>query len=315
MGGNLSIFSFRSIMMKKFLLKLSFIFLLIVLSDFIFGSIVDALYQKIPTKQSYALKRCKDDIIILGSSRAENGIIPSIITDSINMSCYNLAAGGQNIYYYFGILNTVLTHHTPKIVMIDLTVIDYNNTPTWNTEKLSALNPLYCHVDSVKRLINSVDFLNKYRLLSNTFKFNSTLFTLITANLVENSHKNDFINGFHPISKKYDNEIKRPDPYKFKIDNDKIGIIRKIQNICYEKSIKLVLLMSPQYLQLDNSDQNIVEFENIMTASGFDIWNYSQDTTLVNNNDLFADPAHLNKFGAEKYSQTLAQRLKEKFRQ
>lgn len=302
-------------MMKKFLIKLSFVFLLIVLADFIFGFVADALYQYVPTKQSYALTKCNDDIIILGSSRAESGIIPSIITDSTNMSCYNLAIGGQNIYYYYAILNTILTHHNPKILLIDITTIDYNNMPRWNKEKISALNPLYGHVDSVKRLINSVEFFNKYRLLSNVYQFNSTLFTMIVSNLIEKNHEGDFINGYIPISKEYNKAIKRPDSENFEIDEDKLGFIKRIKNICHEKNIKLVLLMSPQFLQLCNSDQNISEFQNTMSKRGFDTWKYSQDTSLINYNNLFGDPAHLNKFGAEKYSKILAHRLKEQLKQ
>ena len=311
MVDNLFIFSSNYLVMKKFLLKLSFVFMLIFLADFIFGFVADQLYCYVPSKQSYALTKCNEDIIILGSSRAEGGIMPTIITDSTNMSCYNLAVGGQNIYYDYGILNTILTHHTPKMVLLDITAIDYLDTPKWNTEKVGALNPLYNHVDSIKMLVNSIDYFNKFRLLSNTYQFNSTLFTLVSANIIERKYKNEVIKGNVPINKIYDKEISPPKPTKIKIDDNKLVYLKKIENICYKKNIKLVLLLSPQFFLLDNSYGNMDEFQKIISGNGYNIWDYSQDTTFIRYKNLFADPAHLNIYGAKKYSKILAHRIKE----
>ena len=286
------------------------IFFLIVFVDLIFGTIIDKIYYHIPTKISYALKNCNEDIIVIGSSRAEMCFNPAIITDSTNLSCYNLAVGGQNIYYYYGILNTVLSHKIPKIVLMDITSIDYNNTPGWNTEKISMLYPLYNHIDTVRNLINSADYFNRYRLFLKTRQFNSTLFTILVANYVDSRHKSDFINGYKPSIDKNQKEINRSSNSHCKLDKGKLLLIAKFCRICDDNKIKLIITSSPQFTILGEKDQNLREISDILKELGCKYWNYSQDTSIINHKDFFRDPAHLNRFGAEKYSQLIAHRLK-----
>ena len=56
----------------------------------------------------YIVNKSDEDIIILGSSVALNGINPNIITDSLRASCYNGGANGQILPYYEALLECIV---------------------------------------------------------------------------------------------------------------------------------------------------------------------------------------------------------------
>ena len=86
--------------------------LLIVAMDLCLGGVSAWLYHRskygIFHRQQYILNESKDDIIILGSSRVSHHYIPSILTDSLGMSCYNAGSEGMCIYYHYAMLAAMI---------------------------------------------------------------------------------------------------------------------------------------------------------------------------------------------------------------
>ena len=60
------------------------------------------------------------NILIFGSSRAAHHYVPSILSDSLDMSCYNCGLDGNGIIYGYGKLKTITARYYPKIVILDI---------------------------------------------------------------------------------------------------------------------------------------------------------------------------------------------------
>lgn len=58
------------------------------------------------------------NILIFGSSRAAHHYVPSILSDSLDMSCYNCGMDGNGIIYGYGKLKTITARYYPKIVIL-----------------------------------------------------------------------------------------------------------------------------------------------------------------------------------------------------
>ena len=84
--------------MKKFLVKVVLFFVIAAVLDVIFGWGFDLLRGKArggqTHKNEYIANDCVDDILILGSSKADHHYVPSVFEDSLGLSCYNAGEMG-----------------------------------------------------------------------------------------------------------------------------------------------------------------------------------------------------------------------------
>ena len=60
-----------------------------ILADIIFGKIMFYAESQSSSKNYHCMYAADEDILILGSSFAVRNIVPSIIEDSLGISCYN----------------------------------------------------------------------------------------------------------------------------------------------------------------------------------------------------------------------------------
>lgn len=74
---------------------------------------------------THGVLHANEDILIFGSSRASHHYIPELIVKKTGLSCYNLGRDGMKMKYYEALLKAVLSYHTPKIVILDLDLSDF----------------------------------------------------------------------------------------------------------------------------------------------------------------------------------------------
>jgi hypothetical protein len=105
---------------KFFFLKLLIIGSIILILDQALGKLLKHYYYKIDHAEqgrtTYAIDLTRDDILILGSSRASHHYVPAIISDSLGSSCYNAGKDKQGLFYCQAVLNAVMKRHIPKMV-------------------------------------------------------------------------------------------------------------------------------------------------------------------------------------------------------
>ena len=84
--------------MKSFIIKILVFAVLMLAVDMSIGKVFAILQDRAPygnwQRFRYINDEMRDDILIMGSSRASHHYVPKIIEDSLGMSCYNCGVDG-----------------------------------------------------------------------------------------------------------------------------------------------------------------------------------------------------------------------------
>ena len=176
------------------------IIVLLVLMDFCIGGTSAWLYHRskygIFHRQQYVLNESNDDIIILGSSRASHHYVPSILTDSLGISCYNAGSEGMCIYYHYAMFASMIERgHTPKVVIFDMISSDTKEILGSSFTLEAAIDRLAPHygefacIDSILELNGWKEIL---KLQSKLYRYNSKLVQSIKCNFVPSPEDNGY---------------------------------------------------------------------------------------------------------------------------
>ena len=254
----------------------------------------------------YALKECNEDILILGNSIVINSLKPSIIEDSLGLSCYNAGASGQTMFYYHTVLNCVLKRYTPKMIILGLRFVDFDDDETL---RYNILIPYYrqgfTEIDSILESKNSLE---KYLLKSNLYRYNTIWFRILLYNFVKyydngekgfiGHEKPAFLPSMtHTISQDYVSKVK-------------MDLFKDIVLQCKKRNIQLVIYSPPMYTKIEGKQISIREVEEICQQNGIRFYNDIQNPYFLSHQEWFYDKSHINKDGAIEYSKSLAGRLK-----
>ena len=219
--------------------------MLIVLMDFALGGISAWLYHRskygIFHRQQYVLNETKDDIIILGSSRASHHYVPSIIIDSLGMTCYNAGSEGMCIFYHYAMLAGMINRgHCPKMVIYDVMDVDAKKYPgpTFTLEAaLDRLAPHYGEFAWVDSLFALKDWKEEIKLLSISYRYNSKLVQSIKCNFIPSPEDN----GYEKVTGKLKDNVKfvRNEYDDCDLDEMKLDYLQKMIDITNKNHIKL----------------------------------------------------------------------------
>jgi hypothetical protein len=299
-----------------FLIKLLILISIIYAIDFIIGNSLRYFYFKqkrgAQYLTTYSIEKAKADILIFGSSRANHHYNPAIFEKELNMSCYNNGKDGQFIFYHCGILKSSLKRYTPKAIILDFFFGEFSSNQA-SYDRLSALLPYYRDHYELHTVIELKSPFEKLKLLSNIYPFNSSMLSIAGGNELFSKKVKTDINGFLPIpsTKIWEKKIQiENDPPKYEIDTTKIRIYESFIQNCLKSKIKLYIICSPRFIKLINSDYSIILAQEIAKKYKVPFFDFSQDTTYMNDSTLFADEGHLNNKGADLFSKTIVNILK-----
>jgi len=301
---------------KKFILKIALFFVLVAILDAICGLCFDILRSKAhggqTRKNEYISKQCKDDILILGSSKADHHYVPSIFEDSLNMTCYNAGEMGCGIIPAYVRYKMVSEHRKPKLVIYELTPgYDYLKDNDYSSY-LGVIRQ-YSNKKYVRDVYSDFsDELESLRLMSRLYRNNSKMVMNI-KNVFEMA---DTCKGYEPLYGTMSFEgminattIDTTEPYF--LDSLKWLYMEKLVKETKNDSIQLLFIISPLcYKQM--SEYTYYE-PGIKLCEKYNI-------PLVNNlcngdfagkNELFQDNCHLNHNGALLYSQMVVNQIKQ----
>ena len=73
--------------------------------------------------QRVACKESKEDVILMGSSRASHHYVTQIITDSLGLICFNAGQDGNGIIMQYGRWKMISERYAPKVLIYDITPV------------------------------------------------------------------------------------------------------------------------------------------------------------------------------------------------
>lgn len=301
----------RLIQQNRHIVFLLIVLIFTIIGDRLLGYTLESLYysksSRLNEKLIVSTYETKADILIFGSSRAENHYNPLIISKQTNLSCYNLGFGGQNIYFHNGLLKSILERYNPKVIVLELFEIDFEITgASHDKEKLGVLMPLYSRSEAIKSTILLRGQSEKIKNISKIYPYNSLVYKIIRNNYFP--IKND-INGYLPLDKSWVKEIENDMSEMRSLDSMKIEALFDFIKTSLNAKSKLIVAVSPQYVTKENSKSLQFISAKIKKEFGIEVLIFLNDRKFLDNKTLFSDPLHLNFKGANLYSEIISDRI------
>ena len=297
--------------MRKFLYSILFLFVLVIIGDCALGHWLRQAYEHTNYDEIGRLNYISDsvtaDIVVLGSSRALHHYVPSIITDSTGLSCYNCGFENEGIVFHYVLLRQLQQRYHPKLIIYELTYdydIQFLGWRPASLKHIHTMSQLACR-DSI---LNSVDRWERLSMLSHIYPYNSVVFPM-AASRHPTIYDSAFVdNGYIPQFKQM-----QPDPsWKFhpqkwddKIDTLKVGYFKKLIT---ENAKQLLVVVSPRYKSPEHNIFGIVE--QLCQEHGVPFVCMISDSVMSQDISLWEDDGHLNHVGAEAFTRQLVPHIK-----
>ena len=293
-----------------------FVFFLVLFTiglDFFLGGFVyNKLYFSEKSKSQDRLIHSaigtNEDILIFGSSRAYHHYDPEVFEKELNLSCFNVGYGGQNIYFHLALLKSALERKKPQIVILDLMHYDFqliNNKD--EDEKLGVLLPFVHESNVIKETVFRRSSFEKIKLLSSIYPLNSKQLYMLRNNLT--SSRSDF-KGYVGLERVWEKPIETKEVKQIDIDENKMKAIDDFINLCKKNDIKIFICVSPHYLDFKGKTEYDVLAKNLNTKHQLEIINFENNPDFFKNSQYFSDAHHLNKTGSNLYSKEIAKLIK-----
>ena len=295
---------------KKFITLSLTLPAVLILMDFAIGTGLRTLYFTQKQGRLYNLTRTMEqstsEILIFGSSRAENQYNPAILSDSLGMTCYNAGYAGQSVFYHKALLEVIVERYIPRLVIIDIKTYELDKIQP-DYDRLSALNP-YVKRHPVIRETISLRKHEKIKHLSSIYPFNS-MFTRIIMGHTRIKTKDSNENGFSPIEGVWSDSMKKRTFNNDKpLDENKINAFNRILSICKENDINLVAVISPSFENQINTTSSIDYMIEKCKQQNIPVINFTNSADFRDNR-LFHDISHLNATGADIFTSKLAGKI------
>lgn len=300
----------------RFILSLVLVVGTLLLLDQIAGKLLSTYYFSAFRGEIYRVNRginhTQADILVIGASRAKYHIIPEIITNATHKSCYNIGRDNGTIYSEFGILKCVLKRYHPKLIILEISPEDLCHYQ-YEMDEIAQLLPYYNHNPELRPILLLRGPFERFKLLSKTYPFNSTLYQIIAANH-SGSKSTSNQNGFVPlpalISMNAD-EIPQQRIYPTSgINAQKVAFLDSVITIAKRDHVPLLFMQSPFLLPKQSSTEYSM-LSLIAKKNAIPFWDYSNDTMFINKPEFFFDQIHLNERGARLFTSKVARQLRE----
>jgi hypothetical protein len=295
--------------MKKYIVKIFIFFAIMISLDVVVGYLSDYLVENAKggatLKNEYICEKTKEDILIFGSSRAFHHYNPQIIQDSLNMTCYNCGYDACGIITAYGLLRTLYKRYTPKVILYEVTP-KFDCLEGDNFSFLGPLKLIYSKSD-IEDVFENVSYNEKFKMKSGMYRVNSKFIQLITENVM---NRNQTIQGFLPEDRQMDFEPENVAPeINESYDSLKVSYLNKFVELCKNKGISLVFMVSPSYKATNDAYfEYMIKFAE---KNNIPFINYYCYKPITENKEFFYDEIHLNRKGADEYTKTFVSENKD----
>jgi len=322
--------------MKRFVWRIGLFLLLLFLADRLFilfrpnqTNLFNEIAREKMTRLSDIIYTKEDfPVWVMGSSHAQFGISPEFLSRALNVPAVNFAYGdGANMGAQYSLLQRLLKQDLPKpeVILLGIDVFALNAEPVYTDRFQSIL----FRDSSLCTRIRQSSYLHSYihlyarnipAYLQQLEKGNYTLPYFNknhTADLSMFAHYEKYeispkgwVMGFGRLNKAYI----RYSQVRFNPSKKAIPDLKSFVQLCRKNQIHLVLIHLPEHLVCHEFSEKYQAFGDWMNKFArqqqIEFWDFNQGEKFpIQTDSLFFDSDHLNKTGAECFSDSLAKKL------
>lgn len=278
-------------------------------ADYLVGNSLEFYYHKQTRgtlyRTSYAINEMSEDILVVGSSRANHHYDPQLLATKLGRSVYNSGRDGQGLLYSCAIISAAMSRYTPEIVVLDIAPDEFSQH---EKEKLASLLP-YRMNPEIKPFVAYMGNFEQVKLLSKTYPYNAILPSIIAGNTDFIQQKKDHF-GFMPLA---GTMVKGSIPklraeQEQDIDPDKIALFKTLLDKLEKRKVKTYLVISPMYNQYQEGYTVKTLQHMLQQYKHIRFLNFLNHQAYFNP-ELFRDPVHLNGAGAMKFSADISSKI------
>lgn len=264
--------------------------------------------------------KVNSDIVVYGSSRAWCHISPKIIEDKLNLKSYNLGINGHN-FWLENFRHTVLLENNakPKLILFSLDIFTlqkkkelYNSEQflpymLWNNP-IRRVTESYVGFNTYDYYIPLVRYYSKMLVLQKTMSFSMGLLNNPVTRVKGYKGKDKSWNS------DFDKAKKNRKKYEILVDSKTQLLFEQFLVECKKKNIKLIFVYTPEYIEgqkfVKNREGIMSLYTNYSKKFQIPFYDYSKDIISFQKK-YFYNASHLNKTGAELFTNKLMDTLKQ----
>jgi hypothetical protein len=292
--------------------KLLLLILVVFALDFTIGQVMRYYFYKQECGRQYraiyALDKTKADVLIFGSSTAYHHYNPPIMAAGLKETCYNAGSPGQGVLFDYALLKSVLKRYTPRLIILDVNLREFKYS-TESYDKLSFLLPFYKEHEEIRPIVDLKSPLEKYKLWSSIYAFNSSFLIIAGGNSAYFKKRNTDADGYKPLTRVWDKPMENWDWYAYKMDTVKINLFKAFVDDCRNAGTRLIIISSPRYIIFHEKEESITLAGQIARDKKVDFLDFINDTTFTKHPEYFDDAAHLNARGSTFFTNLIVKKL------
>ena len=258
------------------------------------------------------------DVIIQGSSRAWVGVSPAIISDRLDLTCYNLGVNGYSLDMQLARYRLYREHQpAPKLVVQVLDAYSFNMRPDLydNNQFLPYLSEA-----PVREAVEPYGYYRWYDYDLPLVRYRGKV-ELIWRGIAEllgiRHYVNQMDRGYLGQERKWTDEFDKfaqehPDGYEQVWRQSMVDDLDAFLAECTGDGIMVVMVYMPEYYGardlLNNREEIFTIFRRLSEKHDVAFLDYSFDP-MAGDTEYFYNSQHLNKLGAERFSAQLAEDL------
>lgn len=317
--------------MKKFIIKSVLFLLPLVVSAYFIDRFLS--YQlttsnvhaqkEYPTWNDVMGGKVNSDIVINGSSRAWVQYDPMMMQDSLHASVYNLGIDGHNFWLQYMRYQLLLKHNKkPKLMVqsVDITFFE-KRTDLYNMDQFLPYMLWDQIIQDYTGSYNGYNYFDyKIPLIRYYGKFEA-IKTAVKLKLGIQNNPIQRVRGYEAQIKKWNNDLLmakiKMNYYEVKADLRSMELFDRFLAECKKDNIQVILVYPPEYIDgqkfVRNRKMVIDLFEGFSKKYEAPFYDFSSDS-LSFNQDYFYNSTHMNKVGAELFTQRVIQIIKEEWK-
>lgn len=296
--------------MKRLFTSLLFITIALAATDWAGGRVMRWVNQNTNDitgpKLRYMTEGISEDVVMLGASRCSRHYVPSILSDSLEMSVYNAGIdASENIYSHYIALNLILSRHTPKMICLELMSDDYSRRPH-SFAPTSFFAPYIGTSNAADSIFMEAGSYWPY-ILCHLYRYNAKAISNIGGLFINKQQGND--HGYLPIPQPAVSPNKLNTAHTIHdIDTLKLHYLRRFIHQCQSRHIKLVFTVSPLYTHAEADYYDVLK--NVARDHNIPFFDYHSQGLYTDHPEYFKDYLHLWDKGACQFSSIFAHDLK-----